>query len=227
MNRKYGYGEWYDNTTRFEELLEKLEDGIQWVYNHTVNLYYDNAKQKVNVRIDPWDTWGMDHTLAEIVLPIWDTWGMDHTLAEIVLPMLVQLKRTKHGAPFVDNEDVPSELHMPDGWYKEKYQFDGETDPNFFARWDYVLDEMIWAFSEHTKDWEEGEGRFHTGKIDMHSVPVDKDGNEVDEKDAKLFRLDRGPNDTSHFDAEGYKAWQNRKKNGFRLFGKYYDALWD
>ena len=28
-------------------------------------------------------------------------------------------------------------------------------------------------------------------------------------------------------DWDGLKAWQKRKENGFRLFGKYYEALWD
>ena len=37
----------------------------------------------------------------------WDTWSMDHTLGMIALPMLRQLKATKHGAPLVDDEDVP------------------------------------------------------------------------------------------------------------------------
>jgi len=40
----------------------------------------------------------------------WDTWGMDHTLAHIILPMLKQLKASKHGAPNVDDEDVPEHL---------------------------------------------------------------------------------------------------------------------
>ncbi len=35
---------------------------------------------------------------------------MDYTLSHIVVPMLKQLKETKHGAPFVDDEDVPEEL---------------------------------------------------------------------------------------------------------------------
>ena len=34
----------------------------------------------------------------KICIHKYDTWSMDHTLAHIVLPMLVQLKRTKHGA---------------------------------------------------------------------------------------------------------------------------------
>jgi hypothetical protein len=28
-------------------------------------------------------------------------------------------------------------------------------------------------------------------------------------------------------DHEGLKAYEERKANGFRLFGKYYGALWD
>ena len=40
----------------------------------------------------------------------YDTWNMDITLAYIIVPMLKQLKEVKHGAPFVDNEDVSDEL---------------------------------------------------------------------------------------------------------------------
>ena len=64
----------------------------------------------------------------------WDTWSMDSTLAYIVLPMLKQLKARKHGAPQVDDKDVPKELHMTK---KEKAAFnkDGSTDDKFFKRW--------------------------------------------------------------------------------------------
>jgi len=37
----------------------------------------------------------------------------------------------------------------------------------------------------------------------------------------------KGPNDTHAFDKEGWEAWNARKTNGFRLFGKYYEGLWD
>ena len=37
----------------------------------------------------------------------WDTWSMDHTLAHIILPMLKQLDKEKHGAPYTNDEDVP------------------------------------------------------------------------------------------------------------------------
>jgi len=191
-------GEWYADTWLGRGHVWLAERYMAW-----------QERRRVSVKLDPWDTWNADDTLAHIVLP-----------------MLVDLKRSKQGAPNVDSEDVPFELRMPHGWYEEKYMVNGETDPNFFARWNYVLDEMIWAFSEHTKDYDEAEGRFHTGNIDFISVPVDEAGNEVAEKDAKYFRMDRGPDDTSHFDKAGWEVYQNRKQNGFRLFGKYYTCLW-
>jgi hypothetical protein len=52
-----------------------------------------DGEQKKSIRIDPWDTWSMDHTLADIILP-----------------MLKQLRKTQHGAPCTDDEDVPEHL---------------------------------------------------------------------------------------------------------------------
>jgi hypothetical protein len=56
---------------------------------------------------------------------------------------------------------------------------------------------------------------------------VDKDGNEVAKGDHKYTEMRRGPNDTYKCDYEGMKVVQTRIDNGFRLFGKYYQALWD
>jgi hypothetical protein len=36
-----------------------------------------------------------------------------------------------------------------------------------------------------------------------------------------------GPNDTYKCDYEGMAVEQARITNGFRLFGKYYENLWD
>lgn len=119
-----------------------------------------NKQQKVNVRIDKWDTWNVDVTLAHIVTP-----------------MLKQLKETKHGAPVVNDEDVPVELRKSAA-PPTKNEWD--TDDNYFKRWDWVMDEMIFAFeSKVTYDWEARE------------------------------------------------ANHERITNGFRLFGKYYEGLWD
>ena len=143
----------------------------------------------------------------------WDTWSMDHTLAYIVLPMLKQLKETKHGAPFVDLKDVPKELQPKKQTKKQKDN--GETDSTHFDRWDWVLDEMIFAFDSKVNDgWEE---QFETGESDLQWKKLE-DGN---------YQMVNGPNHTREYDWEGRKKYEERISNGFRLFGKYYQNLWD
>jgi hypothetical protein len=149
----------------------------------------------------------------EIHIDRWDTWSMDHTLAYIVLPMLKQLKETKHGAPYVDPKDVPKELQPKKQTKKQKDN--GETDSTHFERWDWVLDEMIFAFENKVNDdWEE---QFETGTSDLQWKKLE-DGN---------YQMVNGPNHTREYDWEGRKAYQERISNGFRLFGKYYENLWD
>jgi len=139
-----------------------------------------------------------------IKLDRWDTWSFDHTLADIILPGLKQLKETKHGAPFVDDKDVPKELRSNVAEPKEN---EWDIDSFHFKRWDYVLDEMIWAFEQ---------------KVD-------------DEADSKFFDYskcnDKSPWDKDYispeYDKKGYEAWAKRKTDGFRLFGRYFENLWD
>lgn len=152
----------------------------------------------------------------------WDTWSMDHTLAYIVLPMLKQLNATKQGAPFVDDEDVPEELKSTSAPPKEN---EYDTDANHFKRWDWVMNEMIFAFECELDDtWED---KFRSGEHDILWVPVDAKGNEVPKGDHKFTEMRRGPNDTYKCDYDGMKVVQDRIQNGFRLFGKYYQGLWD
>ncbi len=152
----------------------------------------------------------------------WDTWSMDHTLALIVLPMLRQLKKDKHGAPHVDDEDVPEHLRSTAAAPKEN---EWDTDGNHFLRWDWAIDEMIFAFECKLDDsWED---QFRSGDIDMQWIPVDAEGNEVPKGEHKYYQMNRGPKDTYQCDYEGMKVVQQRISNGFRLFGKYYECLWD
>ena len=197
MVKKHGYVDWPRNYTLLERCLNWLDDRIQDFYNVFNWLWFDRRQQKIKVHIDPWDTWSMDHTLAHIVLP-----------------MLIQLKETKHGGPFVDLKDVPKELHGKKLTKKQKDS--GEVDDKHFERWDWVLDEMIFAFASKMEDWE---GQFYSGKHDVYFKELD-DGSGMSE-------LTYGPNDTFKVDREGMQAYQDRISNGFRLFGKYYEALWD
>ena len=75
----------------------------------------------------------------------YDTWSMDVTLSYIIIPMLKQLKETEHGAPNIDDKDVPKKLRSTSAPVKEN---GWDTDDNWFDRWDWVLDEIIWTFSQ-------------------------------------------------------------------------------
>jgi hypothetical protein len=152
----------------------------------------------------------------------WDTWNMDHTLAHIVLPMLKQLQATKHGSPNVDDEDVPDDLKSTSAPPKEN---EWDTDENHFRRWDWAMNEMIFAFNCKVDDsWED---QFRSGVHDYITVPVDKDGNEVAKGEHKFWQMKDGPKNTYKCDYEGMRVVEARIQNGFRLFGKYYQALWD
>jgi hypothetical protein len=149
---------------------------------------------------------------------------MDHTLAHIVLPMLKQLQATKHGAPNVDDEDVPEGfgLRSTEAAAKEN---EWDTDANWHKRWDFALKEMIFAFECKVDDsWEEA---YRSGVMDVITVPVDKDGNEVPKGEHKYWQMKDGPKNTYKCDYEGMRIVEARIQNGFRLFGKYYQALWD
>lgn len=98
------------------------------------NYCRNSENQKIDIQIDPWDTWNMDYTLALIIHP-----------------MLIQLKETSHGTPEVDNEDVPEKLRSE----KDKYG----VSPTSKDKWNYVMDKMIETFhylSENDYDlWQE------------------------------------------------------------------------
>jgi len=85
----------------------------------------------------------IDPKIDYVKIDKWDTWSMDYTLSHIIVPMLKQLKETKHGSPNVDDEDVPENLRSTAAPAKEN---DWDIDDNHFKRWDWFLDEMIWAF---------------------------------------------------------------------------------
>jgi hypothetical protein len=194
-NKYVEHPEWVE---RWSDYLTPVSRAIQWVL--------DRVHPPVNyVKIDRYDTWSMDHTLAHIVLP-----------------MLKQLKATKHGSPFVDDEDVPEHLRSTAAPAKEN---EWDTDANHFLRWDWAMDEMIFAFECKIDDsWQDA---FRSGDHDILWVPVDAAGNKVPKGEHKYYQMDRGPNDTYQCDYDAMKVVEARIQNGFRLFGKYYQGLWD
>ena len=153
---------------------EKLGDWLAdtWV-SKFCNWYYGKKNRKINIHIDDYDIWSMDHTLSLIALP-----------------MLIKLKEVKHGSPFVDDEDVPEHLRStaaPELTEEEKKY--GDTDGLFHNRWSWVIDEMIFAHESLHNDWQD---EYYDSK-----------------------------------DYDGMRVVEKRIGNGFRLFGKYYQGLWD
>ena len=143
-----------------------------------------DEERKVEIQIDPWDSW--------------------HTLALIALPLIKQLKETKHGSALVDDADVPEEIRSTSAAPKEN---EWDTEEFFHARWDWVLDEIIWALEQHTDHDSESKFYDHSG---------------VNEEDELMVRVR-----SIKVDREGLVAHQKRVQNGFRLLGLYWTNLWD
>jgi hypothetical protein len=208
---EYGFPHTDERVHRFGEWLAygkiKPEPDVGEVYD----LFEENRKPTLLNRFLTWIDSKKERTVSVRIDP-WDTWSMDDTLAHIILPMLKQLKGTKHGSPWVDDEDVPDHLKSTAAPPKEN---DYDTDDNHHLRWDWVLDEMIFAFENKLDDsWED---QFRKGNIEFRLKKLDNG----------MSEMIRGPNDTSETDWEGRKAYQQRISNGFKLFGKYFESLWD
>lgn len=156
-----------------------------------------NKERKVSVRIDPWDTWNIDSTLAIIIAPL-----------------LKQYRENYRGAPDVDVNDVPEELRTPN------LVGEHQVDENYFKRWQYVLDEMIFAFESKLTDWEDQFWKVKP-EIDWND-PIDTESS-ITGPDVQPIRWKT----EGECDWEAREAYQARITNGFRLFGKYYEGLWD
>jgi len=161
-----------------------------------------------------------------VKIDYWDVWSMDHTLSPIILPMLIQLKKVKHGSGYVDLEDVPEHLRYTthEDW-DDNHQFDfyknyegPKIDCDVHTRYEWLLDELIWTFTQLSDD-NNGENQFwhDHGEIDFSEHPED-----VGKKTRPLRWLRE-----SKVDWEGLRAHQARIQNGLKLFGKYYQTLWD
>ena len=179
-----------------EETSEKIGHWLSetWV-NNLCNWIDSKKERKVKIRIDKYDTWNMDYTLALIILP-----------------MLKQLQETKHGSQLVDEEDVPP--HMRHSNAKE-----GEygNDNWIHYKWEWVLKELIWTFEQLVdNDWE-NQYTIEEGELDFDDYPEDEGKDITPVRWKKEYKIDY----------DGLRAHQERITNGLRLFGKYYQGLWD
>jgi len=162
------------------------------------NWIHSKKERKIKIRIDNYDTWNMDATLAYIILP-----------------MLKQLKETKHGSP----GDMPA-FNQTSNSAQYSFDFYAEDDDKAWEvgheQWCEILDKIIWAFEQYNTDWED-QYWITKPEMDLSDHPEDEG------KDATPVRWKvKGV-----CDWEGHQKHQDRIQEGLELFGKYYQGLWD
>lgn len=210
-DRVHKFGEWLAGKKN-DSLLAKI---CGWIES--------KKKRRIKVRIDRYDTWSMDHTLALIILP-----------------MLKKLKTEKHGSPYVDQADLPEELrlskreqkvHEEGYWNKKLKATEAEqkaANEKFHAQWDWVIDQMIWSFEAKLddNDWKNYYDPYLPDEPTEKSniTVIEDDGTERTEDWLFSEELSRS---MGKYNSEKYKAYEARKQLGFTLFGKYYQSLWD
>lgn len=164
------------NCDRFGDYLSRtwLSKFLNWIYK--------KRQRKEYVHIDNYDIWSLDHTLSLIIVPA-----------------LKLLKEKKHGTPGVDDNDVPDNIKSTTAGPKKD---EWDTDEFWEKRWEYVLDEMVWA-------------------MEQIKTP---------DQDDIFFTYDNPDdilNSVCKIDHDGLKKYHDRISNGTRLFGKYFRNLWD
>ena len=173
----------YDTLDR---LVIGFLDGVQWILNKTINPFNEWRGQKIRVHVD-------EH----------DVWSADVTIAHMALPLLEKLRDEKHGYPLIDPKEIeglPREL-KPKKKDLEEYSKSGMPDPKAEDRWNWVLNEMIFAMQCITDDsWE-----------DEFFAPSDPN-------DMMTMRC---------IDKEGYDNTHKRINRGLKFFGIWFRSLWD
>lgn len=185
--------------------------------------YTESAEDRVvaflvKCKIDVLANWihSMRSRTVKVRIDKFDAWNAYETLSLIILPLLKEVKKDKHGSPMVDDEDVPEGMNLRSTEAPPKKD-EWDTDDNLFARWDWVLDEMIWTFEQLQPDLD-WESQYESGVVDIKFVPM--------ENKPGFSEMVRGPNDTYKADYVAIGNHRKRIDNGLRLFGKYFQSLW-
>lgn len=107
----------------FPEWVDKFGDWLSetWV-SPFLQWVYDKKARKIKVKVDEWDLWSLDHTLALVILPL-----------------LVEYRKSKrYGVPTgLDISYIPLE--------------DAEEDKEM-QEWNAIIDKMIWSFEQLVND---------------------------------------------------------------------------
>lgn len=190
---------------------DRCHDIGKWLSETWVNTVcqwiHDKRERKVKIRIDRYDSWSADSTLALIAAPL-----------------LKQLKETNHGIPggLIEcdefdlektrfyNKVMNYDFEGGDKRTEEERRADGEKCEKI---WHEIQDEIIFALTALNDP--DGESQFYSKDFGMVLGETDKAT-----KSAPVHF-------TGTVDREGLDAYHKRINNGLVLFGRYFQNLWD
>lgn len=145
-----------------------------------------------------------------IVFGVRDTFSLDRTLSPIILSALLKFKECSAG-----HKGIPGPL-LCDMFPETLYDHTEEQYEQASARWNEIIDTMIYAFS--LKNEPKIQDYAFTFK---HSFIDSKDKNGFTKMDLSV---------TNEGEYERYKSdeksYQEKVKEGHLLFGKYLSSLW-
>lgn len=121
--------------------------------------YPRRGDRKINIDIDPSDTWNLDQTLSFIILPA-----------------LLQLRDTSHSYPAKFAEVGGEDYHhqMSFDFYAESHTDALEIKQK---EWLEILNKMIWAFQQLAV--ESYEDKYHYGEARYDFIPLPSGGSKM------------------------------------------------
>lgn len=154
---------------------------------------------------------------VKIKIDRYDTWNMDGTLALIILPMLKQLKETKHGSPggMPAFAQTSNSAQLSFDFYEDG---DEEAWNEGHRQWGVILDEMIWTFEQLQPDcnWEDQYWITHP-ELDFDDYPEDEGKESIPVRWKVEGECDR----------DARAKHEQRIADGLKLFGSHFMNLWD
>ncbi|MCX6783322.1 MAG: hypothetical protein NTZ20_05060 [Candidatus Levybacteria bacterium] len=111
----------------------------------------------MKVNIGPYPIDPRKKRKISVKLDNYDVWDVAETLSEIIVPLLKKLKQIKNGIPNVHDADLPDDIRTKYPIESSEYfnvDYDDVHMEKITARWEYVIDAMIFAFDSYKTNWE-------------------------------------------------------------------------
>lgn len=159
-----------------------------------------------------------EDTVKKMEIGFTDLFNLDGVLGRVIVACLEAFKKEEHAGFTVEDAHLPDHLAylkplVVDGKYTDEI-YGGNSDPLHKERFNYIIDEMIFAFQS-----------CYDSSLEDYWIPdPDYDPTQdtlITQADGSLlFNLDITEDDVKR------EAYEKRVRNGFNLFSRYYRSLW-